>query len=71
MPDTALKILIIVRAGRESLHHLFASGCGPYADIAVSTFEDVDWSGPDVKYTHYAPGGKYQGLSDFSQRTRS
>ena len=65
MPDTPLKILIIVRAGRDSQHHLFASECAPYADIAVSTFEDVDWSGPGVKFTHYARGGKFQGISDF------
>jgi len=70
MHDTPLKILIIVRAGRDSLHPLFAGDCGPYADIAVSTFEDVDWSGPGVKFTHYARGGKYQGVSDFFAQNR-
>jgi hypothetical protein len=60
-----IKTLIIVRAGRESLHGAFAEGCDAYADIAVSTFEDKDWSGPGVKYTHYARGGKFQGISAF------
>ena len=65
MPDTPIRILIVVRAGRESLHHLFASESGAFADIAVSTFEDVDWSGPAIKYTHFARGGKFQGIYDF------
>lgn len=64
MPEP-LRTLIIVRAGRESLHGAFAQGCEAYADIAVSTFEDKDWSGPNVKYTHYARGGKFQGISAF------
>jgi hypothetical protein len=63
-----LKILIIVRAGRESMHHLFSHDCHDFADIAVSTFEDVDWSGPGVKFTHYARGGKFQGISDFFKK---
>jgi hypothetical protein len=65
MPETPLRILIIVRAGRKSLHHLFSGNSADYADIAVSTFEDVDWSGPGISYTHYARGGKFQGIHDF------
>jgi hypothetical protein len=59
------RILIVVRAGRNSLHRSWSYSCHPIADVAVSTYDDTDWSGPDVNYLHHAPGGKFQGIKRF------
>ncbi len=59
------RILIVVRAGRNSLHRSWSYLCHPIADVAVSTYDDTDWSGPDVNYLHHAPGGKFRGIRLF------
>ena len=58
-------ILIVVRAGRNSLHRSWSHICHQVADIAISTYDDSDWSGPDVNYLHHAPGGKFTGIKSF------
>ena len=58
-------MLIVVRAGRSSLHQSWSHLCHKIADVAVSVYDDTDWSGPDVNYLHYACGGKFKGIKDF------
>ena len=53
---TSPSILILVRAGRDSLHRSWSHLCHQIADVAVSTYDDTDWSGPDVNYLHHVPG---------------
>ena len=62
------KILIVVRAGRNSLHRSWSHLCHKLADVAVSTYDDTDWSGPDVNYLHHAPGGKFSGIKKFFEQ---
>ncbi len=62
---TSPRILILVRAGRDSLHRSWSHLCHQIADVAVSTYDDTDWSGPDVNYLHHMPGGKFSGIKKF------
>jgi hypothetical protein len=62
---TSPSILILVRAGRDSLHRSWSHLCHQIADVAVSTYDDTDWSGPDVNYLHHVPGGKFCGIKQF------
>nr|WP_294501108.1 hypothetical protein [uncultured Rhodopila sp.] len=59
------KILIVVRAGRNSLHRSWSYLRRERVDVAVSTYEDADWAGPDADFLHHAPGGKFLGIKHF------
>jgi hypothetical protein len=59
------KILIVVRAGRNSLHRSWSYLRRERVDVAVSTYDDTDWSGPDANFLHHAPGGEFFGIKKF------
>ena len=59
------RILIIVRAGRHSIHTSWVWTVSGLADVAVSSYDDVDFSEAGIKYLHYFPGGKFPGLASF------
>ncbi len=62
------RILIIVRAGRHSIHRAWTWLTEGLADVAISAYDDSDFSGDDAHYTHRFAGGKFPGIMDFLRR---
>jgi hypothetical protein len=58
-------VLIIVRAGRQSIHPSWLWSVNGLADVAVSIYDDSDWPADSVKFVHRARGGKFPGLMSF------
>lgn len=61
------KILIVLRAGRSSIHRSWINAAKGYMDVAISTYDDADFSADPVAYHHHIPGGKFEGVHDFYQ----
>jgi hypothetical protein len=65
MLQTMPQILLIVRAGRKSIHRSWLWTTNGLADVALSIYDDSDVSEDDVKFIHHARGGKFPGLMAF------
>jgi hypothetical protein len=59
------RVLIIVRAGRDSVHRSWLSTVNGLADVALSIYDDRDWPADGVTFVHHARGGKFPGLMAF------
>lgn len=59
------KILIIVRVGARSTHDSWMWMVRGLADIALSSYQENDYSRDPARYFHDAKGGKFQGVADF------
>ena len=62
------RILIIVRAGRNSIHRSWIWTINGLADVAVSAYDDSDFSGDGARYVHAFVGGKFPGVMAFIER---
>jgi hypothetical protein len=56
------KLLIVLRAGRDSLHRSWTTVCAKLADVAISLYDDAPIAESDFVLVHRAPGGKYTGV---------
>jgi hypothetical protein len=65
MKSVPPRILIIVRVGRRSIHRSWTWTTNGLADLALSTYDEMDCSGDGAQYVHHCPGGKFQGILDF------
>jgi hypothetical protein len=62
MHDSLPKILAIVRAGRSSIHRSWIYTASKQMDVAISVYDDADFSEDPKKVLHVIPGGKFQGV---------
>jgi hypothetical protein len=65
MSAEAVSILIVVRAGRSTIHHSWLYTAPTQMDVALSVYDDSDFSEQPVKHRHRATGGKFQGIKAF------
>jgi hypothetical protein len=65
VPIATPRILIIVRAGRDSIHRSWLWTITDLADVGLSIFDDDEPSEDGVKFVHHCAGGKFQGLAAF------
>ena len=59
------QMLIIVRAGHRSIHRSWTWLTAGLADVAISAYDDSDFSADDAHYLHRFTGGKFPGIADF------
>ena len=59
------RILIIVRAGRGSIHRSWVWTINGLADVAISVYDDSDFSTDGTRYLHRCVGGKLPGVMAF------
>jgi hypothetical protein len=63
--STVPRILIIIRVGRNTIHRSWIWTTHGLADVAISTFDDIDCANDGVRFLHRFPGGKLPGVMDF------
>jgi hypothetical protein len=56
------KVLLIVRAGRSTIHHSWIYTAAPYIDVALSVFDESDFSQHPIISQHSTVGGKFEGF---------
>ena len=59
------RILIIIRAGRNSIHRCWTWTVNGFADVALSVYDDTDFSSDGARFVHKTPGGKFPGIAAF------
>ena len=63
---SAPRILIVLRAGRDSIHRSWIWTLHGLVDVAISTYDDSDYSADGVaRFFHQFSGGKFSGVKDF------
>jgi hypothetical protein len=58
-------ILMIVRAGRSTIHPSWIYTAAPHVDVALSVYDDSDFSQHPIVKQHFASCGKLQGIKAF------
>jgi hypothetical protein len=56
------RMLIIVRAGRNSIHKSWIWTLMGLADVALSVYDESDFTADGAKYVHSVAGGKFPGI---------
>jgi hypothetical protein len=60
------RILLILRAGKNSVHRSWIWTIRNLVDVAISTYDDSDYSSDGVAlWFHHWPGGKLAGVKNF------
>lgn len=59
------RILIIVRAGRGSIHRSWIWTTNGLADVAISVYDNSDFAADGARYLHRFVGGKLSGVMAF------
>jgi hypothetical protein len=59
------RLLIVLRAGRGSIHESWRPVCAGRVDVAISLYDDTPVDPAAFVAVHRAPGGKYRGLAAF------
>jgi hypothetical protein len=59
---TSPRILLIVRAGRSTIHPSWIYTAAPYVDVALSVFDESDFSQHPIIRQHSIAGGKFEGF---------
>jgi len=67
MPLSNPRLLIVIRAGRDSIHRSWLWTLRQQADVAVSSYDGSELSGPGIRYAHQFAGGKLQGIMAFME----
>ncbi len=63
------RMLLIVRAGRNSLHRAWSWSARSVVDILLSTYDGADWSGADAHYFHVSTAaGKFPSIKQFFEQ---
>jgi hypothetical protein len=64
--SSAPRTLIVLRAGRNSIHQSWIWTLHGLLDVAISTYDDSDYSADGVaRFFHQYSGGKFPGVKDF------
>jgi len=59
------RILIVLRAGADSLHRSWTHLCAGRVDVAISVYDDAPIDAAAFVATNRSPGGKFRGLAAF------
>ena len=63
---SAPRILMVLRAGKNSVHRSWIWTLYGLVDVAVSVYDNSDYSGDGVaRFFHQSPGGKFSGVKNF------
>lgn len=64
--SSAPRILIVLRAGRNSIHRSWTWTLHGLVDVAISTYDNSDYSADGVaRFFHQFSGGRLPGVKDF------
>lgn len=65
MNGDEIRLLIIVRVGKKSIHRSWLWTIRHMSDVALSIYDDSDIGRDCAKFLHVCKGGKFPGISDF------